>query len=67
MRVKMLKNEPGAGLMPGERFKLGSEYDVPDEVGTRWIRRMVAVAAVAPGLAMRDKSPRGKRRDTTEE
>lgn len=69
MKVTMLKNEPGGDLAPGERFRKGEEYDVPDQVGRKWIRRMIAVASVAPALATNDKSQRPRRagRDTTEE
>lgn len=64
----MLKEEPGVGM----RYEKGQEYDVPDPVGTRWVRRMIAVSVAARGVAEGHtdgaaRTPRAKRPPSTEE
>ena len=62
MKVKMLKSEPGADVLPGERFRKGGIYDVPDKVGRKWVRRMIAEPVVVSGLATDDKPQESTKR-----
>ena len=45
MKVRMLMTVPGESLFPGERLMRGSEYEVPDHVGEKWIGRLIAEPA----------------------
>lgn len=65
MRVKMLKEEPGMDLLPGARFEVGTEYEVPDRVGSKWVRR--GIAAAVEVVVNSNIPKRGPRRPTTEE
>lgn len=63
MKVKMLKSL----RFPEERMIEGQEYEVSDEVGSKWVRRGLAAAVEVVVDRKSGSHKSGPRRPTTEE